>query len=642
LPGTLNRVEGPPDKAKWAWSVVEASRRPQGEQEMEKRAVCHDESRRQCLLEVHDLTIDYRSRDGGQVGALEGVSFEIAPGEALGVLGESGCGKTTLGLALLGLLPPAGVVARGSAAFCGGNLIGLPEAALQEVRGAGISMVHQEPGAALNPVLRIGDQIAEVIRAHRRCGRERAREEAGFLLTQVGLPQRSSIAAAFPHQLSGGQQQRVAIAQAIACRPALMIADEPTTALDRTTQAEILKLLRRLREKLRFALMLISHDFSVLARAVDQMMVMRGGRIVQRGTAVELAGNHLDSYTQSLLAYPPADREHKKLSPVVALKPLESPDRIPSCGTSRRDGPRFCHGPRLAEVVSLPIASHSRLTPLTTRSDSRAGKSQTLLFAVNLQKRYRQGRWSLAHGHSVEALYGVEIELKAGSALAVVGPSGSGKSTLARCLACLEKPDCGEIWYQGIDLTALSDRKLAPYRRQIQMIFQDAASSLNPRFNAVELVSEPLLADGRRTKQQCRERALDLMAQVGLPPDFGNRLPHEFSAGQRKRLAIARALSVEPRLLILDEALAGLDRPMQFQIADLLLQLQATLSLTYLHISHDLDLLAHLADRVTVLHRGQIVEKTNTRELLAAPRGREQSDPPNITCDLVALQKEFA
>jgi ABC-type glutathione transport system ATPase component len=247
----------------------------------------------------------------------------------------------------------------------------------------------------------------------------------------------------------------------------------------------------------------------------------------------------------------------------------------------------------------------------------------------------------MTNGHSVVALYGVEIELEAGSALAVVGPSGSGKSTLARCLACLEKPDCGEIWYQGTDLTSLSDRKLAPYRRQIQMIFQDAASSLNPRFNAVELVSEPLVADGRWTRQECRERALYLMAQVGLPPDFGNRLPHEFSAGQRRRLAIARALGVEPRLLILDEALAGLDRPIQFQIADLLLRLQAAFSLTYLHISHDLDLVAHLADRVTVLHRGQIVEKTSTRQLLAAPRSLEPGSLPNATGELVALQKEL-
>jgi ABC-type glutathione transport system ATPase component len=248
----------------------------------------------------------------------------------------------------------------------------------------------------------------------------------------------------------------------------------------------------------------------------------------------------------------------------------------------------------------------------------------------------------MTNGRSVEALYGVEIKLEAGSALAVVGPSGSGKSTLARCLACLEKPDWGEIWYQGIDLTALSDRKLAPYRRQIQMIFQDASSSLNPRFNAVELVSEPLVSAGRWTKPECRERALDLMAQVGLPADCGNRLPHEFSAGQRRRLAIARALSVEPRLLILDEALAGLDRPIQFQIADLLLRLQASLSLTYLHISHDLDLVAHLADRVSILHRGQIVERTNTRALVAAPRSLEPGNLPNATSELVALQKELA
>ena len=235
----------------------------------------------QPLLQVDDLTVVYRARDGAHTTALDGSTFEVAAGEAVGLLGESGCGKTTLGLALLGLLPAAAVVVRGSAFFCGQNLIGLGEHELQEVRGAGISMVHQEPGAALNPVLRIGDQITEVIRAHWRFSRERAREEAGLLLAQVGFPRETFIAAAYPHQLSGGQQQRVAIAQAIACRPALLIADEPTTALDRKTQLEILDLLANLRKTNRLALLFISHDFSVLAHAVDRILVVRDGHIVQ-------------------------------------------------------------------------------------------------------------------------------------------------------------------------------------------------------------------------------------------------------------------------------------------------------------------------------------------------------------------------
>lgn len=612
---------------------------------MEEPGVYSEESGRlsvRRLLQVRDLTVGYCSRDGGTVAALEGVTFEVAPGEALGLLGESGCGKTTLGLAVLGLLPPSGFVMRGSTVFCGQNLIGLGEPELQKVRGAGISMVHQEPWAALNPVLRIGNQIAEVIHAHARFSRERAREEAGLLLAQVGFPQETCIAAAYPHQLSVGQKQRVAIAQAIACHPALVIADEPTTALDQTTQDEIIDLLRNLRKKLRLALLMISHDFSVLARAVDHVMVMRDGRIVQRGTTQEVAANYLDSYTQSLLSYPPLADQRKNCRPGFAAKPHKSAAHTRYYGPSQFGDPWHRDRPKPPELVNVTTVSHSGLNPLTTRSDLEVGKSKTLIFAANLQKHYLQGRWPSPSRHRVSALYGVELEVDAGSSLGVIGRSGSGKSTLARCLACLEKPDSGEIWFGGIDLATLPNRQLVRFRRQIQMIFQDPGSSLNPRLTAVELVSEPLLADRRRPRQECRARALDLIAQVGLRPEWGERLPHEFSAGQRRRLAIARALSVEPKLLILDEALAGLDRPIQFQIADLLLRLQARLSLTYLHISHDLGLVARLVDRVVVLHCGQVVERINTQELLAQPRGIEARSLRDETCELFGVRREFA
>jgi len=594
------------------------------------------------LLQVCDLTVGYRSRDRGNVVALEGITFEVAAGEALGLLGESGCGKTTLGLAVLGLLPPTGFVVRGSAVFCGQNLIGLGDSELQVVRGAGISLVHQEPWAALNPVLRIGDQIAEVIRAHARLSRERAREEAGLLLAQVGLPRETFIAAAYPHQLSVGQKQRVTIAQAIACHPALVIADEPTTALDQTTQDEILDLLHNLRKKLRLALLLISHDFSVLARAVDRVMIMRNGRIVQRGTTQEVAGNYVDSYTQSLLSYPASAAHHQNPTTGLAPWPRRSNGHTRYHETLQFADPGHRDRPKPAELASVTTVGHLVRSPLTPPSDPIPCKSSPLLFATNIQKSYLQGRWPSAKRHRVDALYGVELGVDAGSSLAVIGPSGSGKSTLARCLACLEKPDSGEIWFGGVNLTALADRKLVPFRRQIQTILQDPGSSLNPRFTAVELVSEPLLVDRRSPGQECRDRAVDLMAQVGLRPDWGNRLPHEFSAGQRRRLAIARALSVEPRLLILDEALAGLDRPIQFQIVDLLLRLQASLSLTYLHISHDLGLVTRLADRVLVLHSGQVVEKTTARELLAQPRRIQASSPGNGTCEPVGLGRELA
>ena len=607
---------------------------------MPEPAVNSAESERQSLLQVRDLTVGYRARDGSNVVALEGVTFDVVAGEVLGLLGESGCGKTTLALSMLGLLPPAGFVTRGSAVFCGQNLVGLGNSELQNIRGAGISMVHQEPWAALNPVLRIGDQITEVIHAHARLGRERAREEAHVLLAQVGLPRELCVAAAYPHQLSVGQKQRVIIAQAIACHPALVIADEPTTALDQKTQDEILDLLRNLRKKLRLALLLISHDFSVLERAVDHVMVMRDGRIIQRGTPPELAGNYLDSYTQSLLTYPASVAHRKNCRTGLAPKPHRSGGhpRYPKGFHFGELWHRDRH--KLAELVRVTTSSHREFKPPTP--SALIPKSSTLLFATNLQKCYLQGRWPSAKRHRVQALYGIELEVETGSSLAVIGPSGSGKSTLARCLACLEKPDSGEIWFDGVDLAPLTDRKLFPFRRQIQMIFQDPGSSLNPRFTAVGVISEPLLTDRRNTTKECRERALGLMEQVGLRPEWGERLPHEFSAGQRRRLAIARALSVEPRLLILDEALAGLDRPIQFQIADLLLRLQASFSLTYLHISHDLGLVARLADRALVFDSGQIVEKTNTRELLAQPRSIHRTSLGNEPCELPGLRRKLA
>lgn len=503
-------------------------------------------------------------------------------------------------------------------------------------------MVYQEPGAALNPVLRIGDQISEVIRAHGRFSHERAREEAGLLLGQVGFPPETCIASAYPHQLSGGQQQRVAIAQAIAGRPALLIADEPTTALDRKTQLDILDLLANLRKKSLLALLLISHDFSVLARAVDRVLVVRDGHIVQEGKTQEITDVPHDAYTKSLLSYSAAAARCKDCGPSLGATLNNSAIHTDPCETSQFGEAKHRHLPKRADALSNLIRSRGRLAPSITQIDRRLAEPETLLFVLNLQKHYQQGRWLSAKRRQVNALYGVELKVDVGSTLAVVGPSGSGKSTLARCLACLEKPDCGEIWFRGVDLAALKDRELAPFRRQIQMIFQDPGSSLNPRLTAVELVSEPLLTDRSRTKQECRDRALDLMAQVGLLPDWEKRLPHEFSAGQRRRLAIARALSVKPTLLILDEALAGLDRPIQAQIADLLLRLQASLSLTYVHISHDLDLVACLADRVAVLHQGQIVDATEMRELPAQPRRLQATSTVTGACEWTGLRRELA
>jgi len=594
----------------------------------------------QPLLRVDDLSVCYRSSDRRQFAALEGVTFDIAAGEAVGLLGESGCGKTTLGLALLGLLPAFADVTGGSAVFRGRNLLTLAERELRKVRGAGISLVHQEPGAALNPVLRIGEQVSEVLRAHSHLSCDQAREGAAALLAEVGLGQETRIENAYPHQLSGGQQQRVAIAQAIACRPALVIADEPTTALDSITQLEILNLLKSLREKLRLALLLITHDPAVLMRAVDRVLVMRSGCLVEQGAISDLTQKPRCAYTQELLNSTPAGQQRKRHSrpivPKVDVAPIVANPRTPqdlfemdqSCGGELSGtGDRKASAPKESdEAIAKPAYNDGPLI-----------ETDTLLRAANLRKRYRQGRWLSRRRHQVEALRGVGLTLRAGSTVALIGASGSGKSTVARCLACLEKPDAGEIRFGGKDLAKLNGRELIPFRRQIQLLFQDPGSSLNPRFTAIEIVSEPLLTVNPDAKKESRERALALIELVGLRAEWGQRLAQQFSAGQRRRLAIARALALEPKLLILDEALAGLDLPIQAQIAELLLELQSTLSLTYLYISHDLSLVAQFADQVAVLHQGQIVEAVTMPDLFAKPRSPQARNLVSATLELSSL-----
>jgi peptide/nickel transport system ATP-binding protein len=591
------------------------------------------------LLQVEDLTVRYRSTGRGALAALEGVTCDIGKGEAVGLLGESGCGKTTLGLAILGLLPPAGNIIRGSVVFGGRNLLTLGERELREVRGAGISMVHQEPGSALNPVLRVGEQVSEVLRAHRRVDRESTREETAALFAQVGLAKETGIEAAYPHQLSGGQQQRVAIAQAIACRPAMVIADEPTTALDAATQLEILNLLKRLREELHVALLLISHDPRVLTRAVDRLLVMREGRIVEQVSTREGPQKSHHAYTDELLNATILGRRHNGGKPRTAPN-AEVLDSVNLRATVRVYEAYHSHPNRSTEATNGRSAEHegvsaSHFAPV--RTDCQA-KSETLLSVANLHKGYVQGGRLSRRRQQINALRGVGLELPVGSTLALIGASGSGKSTLARCLACLERPDSGEIRFEGIDLAKLSRHELIPFRRQIQLIFQDPGSSLNPRFTAVEIVSEPLLTirPGRRTESAAR--ALAMMELVGLPADGGQRLPHQFSAGQRRRLAIARALVIEPRLLILDEPLAGLDLPIQAQIVDLLTGLQARLSLTYLYISHDLSLVTQLADRVAVLHQGKIVEAAATSELMVNPQSPQAINLVSATLELSGVQ----
>jgi len=515
------------------------------------------------LLQVRDLTVEYAGREGKATTPVNGVSFDVRPGEIVGLLGESGSGKTTLALSLLRLVPRAASIVRGSVRFRGAELLGLREKDLQNVRGNRISMIFQEPGISLNPVLRVGEQVVDVVRAHRQWSKMRARREAKAVMREVKLPEGdlARIWDAYPHQLSGGQLQRVAIALALACRPDLVIADEPTASLDARVQAEVLGVLKELNQRLQMSILLISHNPAVLASMADRVLVFGQGRIVEECTPARICEHRASSYTQGLL-----ERVEE-----VKGKTTDSRENAP-----------------LAEVREL-------------------------------SKRYTQRDWFTPR--VVHALDGVNLTIRRGETLALVGESGSGKTTLARCLACLEVPSAGKIVFDSRDVGSLGAQTRVELCRQIQLIFQDAASSLNPRFTAVEAVAEPLVILRRdSTRSELRERALELMRQVGLAAEWGCRSPLEFSGGERQRLAIARALAVEPRLLIFDEALSGLDIPVQEQILRLLSQLQEVHALTYVYIAHDLTLVERVADRVAVMRAGRVVEEGPVDEVFANPQ----------------------
>jgi peptide/nickel transport system ATP-binding protein len=514
------------------------------------------------LLRVRELSISYVGAPG-LARAIDRVSFSIARGEAVGLLGESGSGKTSIALAILGLLPRNAQVS-GSVVFDARELLGLSERQLEAIRGARIALIYQEPELALNPVLSVGEQIAEVIRAHRRIDAGGRRERVLSLLREVGFGGAASrILTSYPHQLSGGERQRILIAQALACGPELLIADEPTASVDATIQAEILGVLRHLRRQLALAILFISHNPAVLAATTDRLLVLSEGRILEEGPTDRVLTRPAHTHTRSLVAAVP----------------------------------------RVEEGAAAGAVERSALVEIDA-----------------LKKTYARRRAFGGARETVTALDGASLTIPAESTLGLVGASGSGKSTLARCLARLDEPDSGDIRFGGVDIRGLQGADLRRYRREVQLIFQDPAGALNPRFSAESIVVEPLAVQRVGTAAERRARARELLAEVGLPPARAGDPPAAFSGGQRQRLAIARALALEPSLLILDEAFSGVDLRVQRQILELLARLRERRALTCLVIAHDLALVSQVADRIAVMHEGRIVECAPTRELLRQPR----------------------
>jgi peptide/nickel transport system ATP-binding protein len=553
------------------------------------------------LLRVRDLAIEFQvGREAPHV-AVRGISFAVPADRTVALVGESGSGKSVSALAILRLLPGNARIT-GSIAFAGQELTALPDAQIRALRGSALSMVFQEPMASLNPVFSVGDQIAEVVRVHERLGRRASRARAIELLEEVGLPDPQLRVRSYPYELSGGQQQRVMIAMAIACKPKLLIADEPTTALDVTIQKQVLELLARLRKSHRMSVLFISHDLGVVGEIADEVIVMQAGEIREHGAVEQIFSAPTHPYTRALLACRPDMERHPRRLPVVA-------DFMGGKDPQVRDEPRV---PRADRDVVLEVRG--------------------------LTKNFRL-RDGLFHWREVPAVADVSFKLRRGHTLGVAGESGSGKTTMGLTLMRLYQASAGSVIMHGssgsASLLELSETAMMPYRQRIQIVFQNPYASLNPRFTIAHILTEPLVLHSIGIDARARlGLAGDLLQRVGLPRDALNRYPHEFSGGQRQRIAIARCLTLRPEVLICDESVSALDVSVQAQVLNLLLDLQDQYGMAYIFISHDLAVVRYMSDEVMVMNQGRAVEMAAadsiyrdpqnpyTRKLLASiPRG---------------------
>ncbi|MFE6935405.1 dipeptide ABC transporter ATP-binding protein [Streptomyces sp. NPDC057699] len=582
------------------------------------------------LLEVRDLGVEFTADDGSALRAVRGVSFRLRRGETLAVVGESGSGKSTTALALTRMLPGTGRITTGQVLLDGQDLAEAGDAELRSVRGARIGMVFQDPMTALNPVLTAGRHLDEVLRAHGHHDRAARRKRAVELLDLVGIPEPHRRVDDHPHRFSGGQRQRILIATALAGEPDILLADEPTTALDATVQDQILTLLADLNRETGTALVLITHNMGVVARSCARVLVMYGGTVVEDGPTAEVLTRPRHPYTAGLLAAVP------RLSAPSGTRLTGIPGSPPDL-TLLGDGCAFADrcalvedrcrttAPPLVELTDgvraacLPAAG--RTTPLPAPAPpsriDRPAPGAVVLEAEGLRKTYK-GR-GLRGRDGFTALDGVSLTLAAGETLGIVGESGSGKSTLARVLAHAHPADAGRLLLRGEDVTRPSRRELHEVRRQVQMVFQDPYASLNPRMTVGQIVAEPLLAFGLGDRDEREERVAELLRLAGLDPSAAGRHPRSFSGGQRQRIGIARALAPAPSVLICDEPVSALDVSVQAQIVGLLTDLQRDLGLALVFIAHDLAVVRQVSHRIAVMHRGRIVESGSADEISENP-----------------------
>jgi peptide/nickel transport system ATP-binding protein len=587
------------------------------------------------LLEVEDLHVHFLT-SRGVVRAVEGLSYHVNPGEIVAIVGESGSGKSVSALSVMRLLPKhTGRVPHGRIMFNGRNLLDLDDEQMREIRGRDMSMIFQEPMTSLNPILTIGMQITEPLLIHMGMTQEQANARAIELLTLVGIPDPARRLDQYPHQFSGGMRQRVMIAIGLACNPKLIIADEPTTALDVTIQAQILELMKDLSRKLNIALVVITHNLGVVARYADRVIVMYAAKLVEENDADPVFHRPRHPYTMGLLrSVPRLDRPRgTKLETIEGLPPNAAapppgcrfaprcPYRIPICDKepdlqkTDTGGWSRCH--RHADIAAGKIvwaASEAGRQQITAHG------AQPLLSVRHLVKHFAVSGGLRDKKGVVRAVEDVNFEIYPGETLGLVGESGCGKTTVGRLILQLEEPTSGEIRFEGADLAKTSAAELKAVRRKVQVIFQDPYSSLNPRMTVGQIIGEPLhvyrLAPGKQAQE---ERVAQLLEQVGLRPEMAARYPHQLSGGQRQRVGIARALAMEPSFIVCDEAVSALDVSIQGQIINLLEDLQRRLGLAYLFIAHDLAVVRHISMRVVVMYFGRIMEVADRDEIYREP-----------------------
>jgi peptide/nickel transport system ATP-binding protein len=540
------------------------------------------------ILSVKNLRVSFRIDRKNTFEALKGVSFDVMPNETVALVGESGSGKSVTSLAVLGLLPKENskIDAKSRVEFEGKNLLEFSNAQKRELRGDKISMIFQEPMSSLNPVFTVGYQIQEVLREHKNLTGDAAKKRVIELLKEVGIPHAEERVDYYPHQMSGGQQQRVMIAMAIACEPKLLIADEPTTALDVTIQKQILDLIAEIQKKHGMSVLFITHDLAVVGDIADRVVVMRNGEIKEQGTTKDVFANPQDDYTKALLS----------CRPVVDSRPKRLP------------------------VIEDFMAGRADSMRLDQRSRGVKESDPIVLEVKGLAKDFysREGLFGKKTFHAAKD---VSFKLRKGKTLGLVGESGSGKTTVGLTVMRLHDATKGEAWFDGKNIFAMSEKEFLPYKKRIQIVFQNPYASLNPRFTVGQILMEPMIIHGIGSNGVDRSKmAFELLAKVGLPEMSFYKYPHEFSGGQRQRIAIARCLTMKPDILICDESVSALDVSVQAQVLNLLQDLQDEFGLSYIFISHDLAVVKYMSDEVMVMSEGDVVEQGNSDDLYRAPK----------------------